>query len=230
MNTRLQVEHPITEAVTGVDLVQWQLRIAAGERLTLTADDLLVPRGHAIECRIYAEDADSGFMPSPGQITALTPPEGPGIRNDSGVETGSIVPVFYDPLLSKLIAWGENRSQATARMRRALNEYEVVGVRTSLPFFRWLLVQESFTAGAFHTAYLDEVLQQRRGQSFAEPDLSHEEVAAIAAALALQSGVRSAPASPPGGGAVQRHEAAAGMFPRQPSAWVRQARYDALRQ
>ena len=229
MNTRLQVEHPITEAVTGVDLVQWQLRIAAGDRLTLNPPDLLVPRGHAIECRIYAEDADNGFMPSPGQITALMPPEGPGIRNDSGVESGTMVPVFYDPLLSKLIAWGEDRSQATARMRRALAEYEVVGVRTSLPFFRWLLAEESFAAAAFHTSYLDELLQQRRGQSFVESDLSHEEVAAIAAVLALQSGVRATPAAAPSGGAVQRHEDA-GMFPRQPSNWMRQARYDALRQ
>ena len=106
MNTRLQVEHPVTEMVTGIDLVQWQLRIAQGERLTVDADQMLEPRGHAIECRIYAEDPDAGFLPSPGHIRYLRRPAGPGIRDDSGVEEGFDIPVFYDSMISKLIAWG----------------------------------------------------------------------------------------------------------------------------
>jgi acetyl-CoA carboxylase biotin carboxylase subunit len=239
MNTRLQVEHPITEAVTGVDLVQWQIQIAQGAPLTLDADQLLVPNGHAIECRVYAEDADAGFMPSPGPIALCASPEGPGVRNDSGVESGSDVPVFYDPLLSKLIAWGADRAQAIARMRRALGEYDVVGVRTSLPFFKWLLAQESFTRGAFHTSYLDEVLQQRQGQSFVEPDLSHEEVAAIAAVLSAYA--LRAPADKslvPAAGQVNvatlgLRASASGESPRYAqtatSRWVRQARHEALR-
>ncbi len=222
MNARLQVEHPITEAVTGVDLVTWQIRIAAGERLTLDGEAVLTPRGHAVECRIYAEDADAGFMPSPGVITALTVPEGPGIRNDSGVEAGTTVTVFYDPLLSKLIAWGENRPQALARMRRALDEYDVSGVRTSLPFFRWLLAEAPFVAGDFHTAYLDEVLQRRHGQPFVAATLSHEEVAAIAAAIAVKNG--TLPVSPGGAGRVS----GAPRLPRQASPWIQQARHDAL--
>jgi len=183
MNTRLQVEHPVTELVTGVDLVQWQIRIARGERLTLDPAATLAPRGHAIECRVYAEDPDRGFLPSPGRITALRVPDGPGIRDDSGVEVGGEVPIFYDPMVSKLIAWGEDRAQATARMRRALREYQVHGIRTTLPFFRWMLSQPAFVEAAFHTSYLDEVLQQRRGEPFLSADSSVEEVAAIAAVL-----------------------------------------------
>jgi acetyl-CoA carboxylase biotin carboxylase subunit len=149
---------------------------------------LLTPHGHAIECRVYAEDADAGFMPSPGRITALRVPAGPGIRDDSGVEAGGEVPIFYDPLISKLVAWGADREQAIARMRRALREYEVIGIRTTVPFFRWLLAQPAFASGAFHTAYLDELLQQRRGEAFSETDPSLAEVAVIAAALLAQTG------------------------------------------
>jgi acetyl-CoA carboxylase biotin carboxylase subunit len=183
MNTRLQVEHPITEMVTGVDLVQWQIRIARGERLTLDPSSLLRPRGHAIECRVYAEDADAGFMPSPGRITALRVPHGPGIRDDGGIDGGGEVPIFYDALVSKLIAHGEDRPQATARMRRALDEYEVHGIRTSLPFLRWMVRQPEFADGRFHTAFLDEVLQRRNGAPFFEAEASAQEVAAITAVL-----------------------------------------------
>ena len=189
MNTRLQVEHPITEAVTGVDLVEWQVRIARGERVTLDAEALLSPNGHAIECRIYAEDADAGFLPSPGPVTALRVPSGPGIRDDGGVDAGGEVPIFYDSLISKLIAWGQDRAQAIARMRRALREYEVLGIRTTVPFFTWLLRQPAFAEGAFHTGFLDELLHTRQSRPFSTQDVSLEEVAAMA--LALELGARA---------------------------------------
>jgi acetyl-CoA carboxylase biotin carboxylase subunit len=183
MNTRLQVEHPITEMVTGVDLVRWQFRIAQGERLDLDPSALLRPNGHAIECRIYAEDPDNNFLPSPGRILQLRTPSGPGIRDDSGAATGLDVPIFYDPMISKLVAWAEDRPTAIARMRRALDEYLVAGIRTTVPFFKWLLVQQPFTSGAFHTTYLDEILESRNGQPFVEASPEIEEIAAIAAAI-----------------------------------------------
>jgi len=183
MNTRLQVEHPITEMVTGVDLVQWQIRIARGERLTIDPAAAVKPRGHAIECRIYAEDADAGFMPSPGHIAALHVPSGPGIRDDSGAEAGGDVPIFYDPMISKLIAWGDDRPQAIARMRRALREYDVSGIKTTVPFFRWMLDQPDFVDGRFHTGYLDEILRSRAGEPFTPPDDERIEVAVVAAAI-----------------------------------------------
>jgi len=183
MNTRLQVEHPITEMVTGLDLVQWQIRIARGDRLDLDPAALLAPRGHAIECRIYAEDPDNGFLPSPGHIVALRAPSGPGIRDDSAAAAGLDVPIFYDPLISKLIAWAESRPQAIARMRRALDEYLVAGIKTTVPFFVWLLAQPGFADGRFHTTYLDEVLASRNGRPFVEPSSEIEEIAAIAAAI-----------------------------------------------
>jgi acetyl-CoA carboxylase biotin carboxylase subunit len=183
MNTRLQVEHPMTEMVTGVDLVEWQIRIARGETLDVDPDVALTPHGHAIECRIYAEDPDAGFMPSPGRITALRVPGGPWIRDDGGAESGAEVPIDYDPLISKLAAWGRDRAQALARMKRALREYEVLGIQTTVPFFRWILDQPAFETAAFHTGYLDELLQQRQGEPFVTADTDEEDVAAIAAAL-----------------------------------------------
>src|ERR1019366_5436094 len=130
MNTRLQVEHPITERVSGLDLVRWQIRIARGERLDVDPDRLMTPNGHAIECRIYAEDPDNSFLPSPGRIAQLRAPGGPGIRDDSGASAGLDVPIFYDPMISKLVAWAEDRPRAIARMRRALGEYLLAGIRT----------------------------------------------------------------------------------------------------
>jgi acetyl-CoA carboxylase biotin carboxylase subunit len=183
MNTRLQVEHPITELITGVDLVQWQIRIARGERLDLDPETLLRPRGHAIECRIYAEDPDHQFLPSPGRILALQTPAGPGIRNDGAVTAGTDVSIDYDPLLSKLVAWAEDRPRAIARMRRALGEYVVAGIRTTVPFFVWLLEQPEFADGRFHTTSLDDILQSRNGRPFAEPTSEEEDVAVMAAAL-----------------------------------------------
>jgi acetyl-CoA carboxylase biotin carboxylase subunit len=197
MNTRLQVEHPITELVTGVDLVACQLRIAAGERLALDPDDVSTPHGHAVEARIYAEDPDERFLPSPGRVTHLRPPSGPGIRDDGGLTAPGEVPIYYDPLVSKLSAWGRDRSEALARLARALREYEVEGIRTTIPFFKWLLQEEDFVTARVDTTYLDRVLAARPGLSFAEPDESAASLAAIAFAVhALRhGGDRAVPAA-----------------------------------
>jgi acetyl-CoA carboxylase biotin carboxylase subunit len=184
MNTRLQVEHPVTEMVTGVDLVSWQIRIARGERLTLDPGAMITPRGHGLECRIYAEDPDNNFLPSPGRIQGLRVPHGPGVRDDSGAYEGGEVPIFYDPLISKLITWGDTRAGALARMRRALAEYEVRGIKTTIPFFEWVLEDEDFKAGRFDTGFIDRKLGSRNGHPLRVADPEHEELAAIAAALA----------------------------------------------
>jgi acetyl-CoA carboxylase biotin carboxylase subunit len=215
MNTRLQVEHPITEMVTGLDLVRWQIRIAQGERLDIDPARALTPAGHAIECRIYAEDPDNNFLPSPGRIVQLRAPGGPGIRDDSGATAGLDVPIFYDPMISKLIAWAEDRPRAVARMRRALGEYLVAGIKTTIPFFTWLLDQPEFLEGRFHTTYLDEVLASRGERSFVEPASEVEEVAAMAAAL--QALVSAAP-----DGAAPAEDAVARR-------WKAQARVEGLR-
>jgi acetyl-CoA carboxylase biotin carboxylase subunit len=183
MNTRLQVEHPVTEMVTSTDLVQWQIRIARGERLDLNPEAALTAHGHAIECRIYAEDPDLGFMPSPGLIRGLRPASGPGVRDDSGVSVGYSVPVFYDSMIAKLVAWGGSRSEAIERMSRALREYEVLGIRTTIPFFLWLMRQPDYVAGRYDTTYLDRLLVDRKGESFSELTSEDEEIASIASAL-----------------------------------------------
>ena len=183
MNTRLQVEHPVTEMVTGVDLVHWQIRIARGERLGIDPEQTLTPEGHAIECRIYAEDPDQGFMPAPGLIRGLRPASGPGIRDDGGVAAGYEVPVFYDSLIAKLIAWARTRDEAIARMSRALREYQVIGLKTTIPFFLWLTQQPDYLAGRYDTTYLDSLLANGGGRNFAALTADEEEVAAVAAAL-----------------------------------------------
>ena len=186
MNTRLQVEHPVAELVTSQDLVHWQIRIARGERLTIDPDRALTPQGHAIECRIYAEDPDAGFLPSPGLVRAIRPSAGPGVRDDGGVIGGYTVPTFYDSMIAKLIAWGESRPDAVARMLRALGEYEVLGVRTTIPFFLWLLREPDFLAARFDTTYLDRLLAARHGarsHSFSEFSVADERAIAIAAAV-----------------------------------------------
>jgi len=233
MNTRLQVEHPVTEMVTGIDLVQWQIRIARGEKLTIDPDVALKPRGHAIECRIYAEDADAGFMPSPGHIASLRVPGGPGIRDDSGTEAGADVPIFYDPMISKLVAWGEDRPQAIARMRRALREYDVLGIKTTVPFFRWMVDQKDFVEGRFHTAYLDELLRSRAGEPFASANDEHVEIAVIAAAIDHIGRVQKDPAYT--GPAYSGRDTANPRTPEPPSradppsAWKARARAEGLR-
>jgi acetyl-CoA carboxylase biotin carboxylase subunit len=180
MNTRLQVEHPVTEMVTGMDLVREQIHIAAGAPLKLRQQDIVL-RGAAIECRIYAEDPENNFFPSPGTIQVLKTPAGPGIRDDSGVYEGWTVPIDYDPLISKLVAWGPSRDEAIARMLRALGEYRIEGIQTNLQFFRELLEEPDFKRGDFDTGFID-----RRGQKKATPEASEflRDLAVIAAALA----------------------------------------------
>jgi len=213
MNTRLQVEHPITEMVTGLDLVQWQIRIARGEALDVAPARALAPHGHAIECRIYAEDPDHHFMPSPGRILDLRVPAGPGIRDDSGATPGWDVPIHYDPMISKLVAWAEDRPRAIARMRRALREYVVTGIRTTVPFFSWLLAEPAFVDARFHTTYLDEVLGARGGRPFAEPTPDAIDIAAVASAI--HAATAAAAAQP--------------QTARADSRWTSEARVDAVR-
>ena len=154
MNTRLQVEHPVTEMIFGVDLVAWQLDVAEGKPLPLTQAELDARRrGHSLECRIYAEDPVK-FLPSPGRITHLRVPDGPWIRNDSGCYEGAEIPVHYDPMISKLVVWGEDRAQAVARMRRALDEYHVAGIETNLPFHRRCYRHAAFIAGEYDTGFI----------------------------------------------------------------------------
>ena len=157
MNTRLQVEHPVTEVVCGVDLAAAMIRIALGEQLPFDAEGLS-PRGHAIECRVYAEDPLRGFAPSPGLISALRLPQGPGVRNDVGVEAGSVVPIDYDPMLGKLIVHAPDRALAIARLSRALADYEIGGVETTLPLFRALVGDPDFVRGDFDVQWLDRKL------------------------------------------------------------------------
>jgi acetyl-CoA carboxylase, biotin carboxylase subunit len=181
VNTRLQVEHPVTEQVTGLDLVKLQIAIAAGHRLPF-AWETITPRGHAMEVRLYAEDPDNNFFPSPGTILSRHAPTGPGIRLDEGVYEGYTVPMEYDPLLSKLIAWGNSREETIARLRRALDEYTITGIRTNVSLFRRILTEPEFLRGEFHTKWLDEMLSRPRPPA-TPPRPGTEDAAAIAAAL-----------------------------------------------
>jgi acetyl-CoA carboxylase biotin carboxylase subunit len=187
MNTRLQVEHPVTELITGLDLVHLQIRIAAGEKLPLAQKDVSL-RGHAIECRIYAEDPDNNYFPSPGLITLLLEPSGPGIRRDSGMYEGWKVPIDYDPLLAKLIGYGADRDQAIARLTRALGEYFVGGIKTNISLFRRILSDADFRAAKLDTGFLDRMLKREESGNPAdltgrEADENAAEVAAIAAGM-----------------------------------------------
>jgi acetyl-CoA carboxylase biotin carboxylase subunit len=154
MNTRLQVEHPITERVVGVDLVKQQIKIAAGEHLKIDQSEI-IQQGHAIECRIYAEDPDNNFMPSPGKIRHLTEPFGLGVRVDGYVYEGYEIPIYYDPMISKLIAWGTNRHEAIEVMKRALREYKITGIKTSIPFLERIMVNTDFVIGQYDTGLIE---------------------------------------------------------------------------
>jgi len=202
VNTRLQVEHPVTEQVTGLDLVKLQIAIAAGHRLPF-AWESITPRGHAMEVRLYAEDPENNFFPSPGKILSHHVPGGAGIRLDEGVYEGWTVPNDYDPLLSKLVAWGNSREETIARLRRALDEYTITGIRTNAGFFRRILEEPEFLRGEIHTRWLDEFLRRPRAASPVSPadqDAHSKEArsaAAIAAAIwqANQSATQSPAAS-----------------------------------
>jgi acetyl-CoA carboxylase biotin carboxylase subunit len=194
MNTRLQVEHPVTELVTGLDLVRLQVEIAAGARLPFTQDEVAW-RGAAIECRVYAEDPFNDFLPYPGKITRLSRPMGPGIRLDGCVYDGWTVPMEYDPLLAKLAVWAETREHATARMIRALGEYDVGGIHTNLAFFRQILEDADFRAAQLHTGFIDEFFQRRR---------PHEPPVELAAVAALVAALHSAARKPAAGNGIKQ--------------------------
>jgi len=218
MNTRLQVEHPVTEMVTGLDLVELQIRIAAGEKLPFEQGDVHL-RGHAIECRLYAEDPENNFFPSPGKIDRLLVPAGPGIREDSGVYEGWTVPLDYDPLLSKLIAWAPTRPLAIARMQRALREYFVGGIKTNLGLFRWILEDAAFQRADFDTSTLDRMLSAKPDAEQTESRANEEAIAALAAVVFAASA-----GSNGRNGTKAMHSAASS------SAWKRLARQEALRE
>jgi len=180
MNTRLQVEHPVTEMVWGIDLVKAQLEIARGEKLKMRQEELK-PAGHAIECRIYAEDPTRRFAPSPGLIRYMNLPQGPGVRNENGVYPGYTVPLFYDPMLSKLVCHAATRADAIARMKRALAEYRVEGIQTTIPFFSFLMDHADFASANFDTGFIDRLLPDLTLESSGEGEVD----AAIAAAAIM---------------------------------------------
>jgi acetyl-CoA carboxylase biotin carboxylase subunit len=232
MNTRLQVEHPVTELITGLDLVQLQIRIAAGEPLPFTQKDVQI-RGHAIECRIYAEDPDNNYFPSPGRITRLLEPSGPGIRCDSGMYEAWTVPTDYDPLLAKLIGYGADRDQAIGRLTRALNEYFVGEIKTNIPLFRRILHDADFRAAKLDTGFLDRLLSAKEDpQVEASPGLGSDsisdertnsaQVAAIAAAMFAALGLAA-------NGAGESEVAGASLRTGSISNWKNTGREEALR-
>jgi acetyl-CoA carboxylase biotin carboxylase subunit len=181
MNTRLQVEHAISEMVTGFDLVKEQIRVAAGERLGFSQSDVAM-QGAAIECRVYAEDPDNNFFPSPGTIRTLQTPSGPGIRDDSGVYEGWTVPIDYDPLISKLVAWAPTRNEAIDRMQRALREYRVEGIKTNIRFFMEVLDDPEFRNGEFDTSFIEKWRARRIPP--APPSQIEKDLAMLSALLA----------------------------------------------
>ncbi|MFL5307006.1 MAG: acetyl/propionyl/methylcrotonyl-CoA carboxylase subunit alpha [Polyangia bacterium] len=206
MNTRLQVEHPVTELVTGLDLVRWQLAVAQGEKLPLP-QEAIPRRGAAIECRVYAEDPVK-FLPSPGTITSLRVPAGPGIRDDGGVVAGSVVSVHYDPMISKLCAWADTRGAAIDRMRRALSEYHVGGIRTNLPFHRRVMRHPAFIAGEYDTGFIE------RHKADLAPLVADDRTAQLAAVAAALDAARAGLGAPP----------TLDLSQTQPSAWRRGTR------
>ena len=199
MNTRLQVEHPVTEQVASLDLVKLQIQIAAGGRIPFAQEDVTL-RGHAMECRIYAEDPDNNFFPSPGKIHEYRAPEGPAIRMDDGIYSGWTVPSEYDPMLGKLIAWGSDRAEAIARLRRALGEYYATGIKTNVSLFERILAAKDFVEGKIYTQWLDDFLRKPAEAKPAPPagSTTPEEIetaASIAVALWHTSKSAATPAS-----------------------------------
>jgi acetyl-CoA carboxylase, biotin carboxylase subunit len=194
MNTRIQVEHPVTELVTGTDLVKLQISVAAGEPLPFSQEDLR-QRGWALECRIYAEDPAAGFAPAPGRVQRMQLPDGPGIRVDAGVYAGADVPIFYDPMIGKLIVWGRDRDEATARMRRALDEFKITGeLATNLEFHRWIVRHPLFLKGEFDTGFVARHYAPPVGEL--DHDSRHLAAIVVAAFIASREGNHSATAAP----------------------------------
>jgi acetyl-CoA carboxylase biotin carboxylase subunit len=220
MNTRLQVEHPITELITGLDLVHLQIRIASGEKLPFTQEDIKI-RGHAMECRVYAEDPDNNYFPSPGKITLLLSPSGPGIRRDSGMYEGWTVPIDYDALLAKLIGYGSDRTQTIGRLRRALNEYFVGGIKTNISLFRRILNDPDFQAGRVDTGFLDRLLaRSSAAETTSGKDTS---IAAIAAGIFEMLDAGAKPSGNVSGNGLSAHNGNA-----SPS-WKRAGRLEGIR-
>ena len=221
MNTRLQVEHPVTELVTGIDIVQWQIRIADGERLPFPSD--LTPRGWAIECRITSEDPANGFLPSTGRIEYLHLPAGPGVRWDGGIEAGSSIGLHYDPLLAKLIVWGADRAQAIARMHRALRELTIVGIETSREFHLRVMEDEEFRRGEIDIQWLERRLPSLSGS---RAPTAGVRAAAIAAALLADRDRQSRR----GGGVVTSPNVSqSASAAEERDAWILAARREGLR-
>lgn len=225
VNARIQVEHPVTEWVTDIDLVQEQFRVAAGLPLSFTQEQITL-RGAAIEARISAEDPENRFLPATGTVLALQEPSGPGVRVDSGMYAGLQVPLFYDPLLSKLIVWGKDREHAIARMRRALDEYQVMGVRTTLPFARWLMNHPRFIAGDMSTDFIAEEWDTRNSetQSTASREtendtLAPEQIAALVGGILFNQHIEE----------EKLRRKPAGENGAETSRWRDAARRDALR-
>ncbi len=214
VNTRLQVEHPVTEMVTGLDLVKLQIRIAAGESIPFTQQDIMLA-GHAIECRLYAEDPANNFFPSPGTIVSLRTPSGPGIRLDEGVYQGFTVPTEYDPMLGKLIGWGKDRAEAIARLERALEEFSVTGIKTNAALFLRILRDPEFIQGEIFTRWLDERLPHLLAdKEKTEGDAAAEDAAILAGLLHRFSSARASHAN--------------GSAGETQSAWKRDARLEQL--
>jgi acetyl/propionyl-CoA carboxylase alpha subunit len=212
MNTRIQVEHPVTELVTGIDLVKAQIEIAAGGRLPFKPGELR-QNGWAIECRVYAEDPEHGFVPAPGRIDTLRLPEGPGVRNDCGVYEGSEVSSFYDPMISKLVTWGRDRNEAIGRMRRALSEYLVSGtLTTNLSFHRWLMDHPRWIRGEYDTRFINE--------EYRPTAAAGEDPALLAGMLAAAFAASRGNHRPPAAASGREHRL---------SAWKTVGRIDSLR-
>ena len=182
MNTRLQVEHPVTELVTGLDLVREQFQVATGQPLSFSQEDIAW-RGHAIECRVYAEDPENNFFPSPGIITYLQEPSGPGVRLDSGVRLHSKVSIHYDSMIAKLAVWGRSREEAIDRLKRALGEYQVTGITTTLPFFRQVVEDDEFKSGRLDTGFISRFNQRQEQTAASGPNTKENDMAMVAAAL-----------------------------------------------
>ena len=212
MNTRLQVEHAVTERVVGIDLVKAQIEVAAGGYLPWRQRHI-TQTGHAIECRIYAEDPEQDFMPRPGKIEGLRLPEGLGLRNDCGVYEGAEVSIYYDPMIAKLICWGENRVEAILRMRRALREYQVRGIKTNISFHQWILRHPRFMSGDFNTGFIDQEYRASNNEEV----LPHKEIALASAAIAALHGEQ------------ERTLRLLAQGAAEPSKWREQGKRNALR-